>query len=344
MRYRVSGAHQVSGDDVIIIVEAEDPLRAEHFVRRQNVLVSNIEALRATSSGSDCAGAAGGGSNAQVENPNVVLAIVSFLIPLVGVILGSVFVSKSRSLDKRTGNVCFLASIGGMLAGALIFGVILSSAFELNQTVALGTPKGPPEHKMNSLEEVLERARNSEEPGPSPLPKLRRERPKVQPKEMKHQSRFVRNIDAYGELNGLAGIAHLSRRTDQMLPRTITSSPREAYMEMRILVENTRPDAVYIDASTAKLTLIGGYAIHPWRGEKIAGSSTNEPTIIELKGRDISTERASRVELRRGEHCVISVCFRMQQGPMNEEEALSYCDCLTLNVSALGRFDLRLEF
>ena len=66
------------------------------------------------------------------KNPNVLLGLLSFIIPIVGLILGAIFVSKSRSDDKYTGKLCF----GLAVAGIVLFTVLLIvCAVEVGETI-----------------------------------------------------------------------------------------------------------------------------------------------------------------------------------------------------------------
>ena len=56
-------------------------------------------------------------SAAEGDNPNFLLALISFFIPLIGFILGIVFVSKAKEHDKTTGSVCLIASVVGFIVG-----------------------------------------------------------------------------------------------------------------------------------------------------------------------------------------------------------------------------------
>ena len=56
---------------------------------------------------------------ANVKNPNGILGTISFLVPLIGFIIGIVFVVKAGFEDKRTGKICLVASLVGLVVGVV---------------------------------------------------------------------------------------------------------------------------------------------------------------------------------------------------------------------------------
>ena len=51
------------------------------------------------------------------------LILLSFLIPLAGVIVGAVFLSKEKAEDQATGKACLLWAIIGFVTGVVLFAV-----------------------------------------------------------------------------------------------------------------------------------------------------------------------------------------------------------------------------
>lgn len=56
------------------------------------------------------------------KNPNLFLSIVSFLIPMVGFIIGIFFIIKPNQADKSTGKRCLGWALAGSIFGSIIFG------------------------------------------------------------------------------------------------------------------------------------------------------------------------------------------------------------------------------
>lgn len=56
------------------------------------------------------------------KNPNLFLSIVSFLIPIVGFIIGIFFIVKPSQTDKSTGMRCLGWALAGSIFGSIIFG------------------------------------------------------------------------------------------------------------------------------------------------------------------------------------------------------------------------------
>ncbi len=61
-------------------------------------------------------------------NPNILLGALSFILPIIGLILGIVFVSRPRPVDKHTGKLCFGWAVGGIILFVL-FSIVCSVAF-----------------------------------------------------------------------------------------------------------------------------------------------------------------------------------------------------------------------
>jgi len=55
------------------------------------------------------------------KNPDALLAVVSFFVPLIGFILGIVFVIKPSQVDKNTAKRC----LGWALTGSIVWGIII---------------------------------------------------------------------------------------------------------------------------------------------------------------------------------------------------------------------------
>lgn len=55
------------------------------------------------------------------ENPNLILGVLSFFIPVVGLVMGLVYITRSKIKDKATARICFSAG----LAGFIIWGVVI---------------------------------------------------------------------------------------------------------------------------------------------------------------------------------------------------------------------------
>jgi hypothetical protein len=55
------------------------------------------------------------------QNPDALLAVASFLIPLAGFIMGAIFLSRDHPTDRATGRVCLTAAIVAIAAGFLLW-------------------------------------------------------------------------------------------------------------------------------------------------------------------------------------------------------------------------------
>jgi hypothetical protein len=62
------------------------------------------------------------------KNPNLFLSIVSFLIPMIGFILGVFFIIKPSRMDKSTGMRCLGWALAGSIFGSVIFGTLVERA------------------------------------------------------------------------------------------------------------------------------------------------------------------------------------------------------------------------
>lgn len=58
------------------------------------------------------------------KNPDGFLIWVSFLIPLAGIIIGAIFVSKPKQAEKDTGSACLIAAVIGFFVGSVIIGLM----------------------------------------------------------------------------------------------------------------------------------------------------------------------------------------------------------------------------
>jgi uncharacterized paraquat-inducible protein A len=61
-----------------------------------------------------------------VANTDGFLIWISFLIPLAGIIIGSIFVTKSNQAERNTGSACLVAAIMGFFIGIVIIGICYS--------------------------------------------------------------------------------------------------------------------------------------------------------------------------------------------------------------------------
>lgn len=59
------------------------------------------------------------------KNPNGLLGLISFLIPLAGIIIGSIFISKPNKVDRDTGEHCFALAILGFIVGVILLYMLL---------------------------------------------------------------------------------------------------------------------------------------------------------------------------------------------------------------------------
>jgi hypothetical protein len=62
------------------------------------------------------------------KNPNLFLSIVSFLIPMIGFIIGVFFIVKPNQVDKSTGMRCLGWALAGSIFGSIIFGNLVERA------------------------------------------------------------------------------------------------------------------------------------------------------------------------------------------------------------------------
>lgn len=71
------------------------------------------------------------------KNPDSLLQVVSFLVPLIGFILGIVFVTKTSQVDKNTGKHCLFCSLAGLIAGGIIFAIWMDRINENIETTCI---------------------------------------------------------------------------------------------------------------------------------------------------------------------------------------------------------------
>ena len=64
----------------------------------------------------------------EKEN-NVFRYVISFLIPLVGYILGAILLSKDNAADKSVGKNCIILGIVSAIIGGVITAIFVSSMF-----------------------------------------------------------------------------------------------------------------------------------------------------------------------------------------------------------------------
>lgn len=62
------------------------------------------------------------------KNPDGLLAAVSFFLPLIGFILGIIFVTKPGQVDKNTGKRCLGWALGGFILGSIVIGIWMGMA------------------------------------------------------------------------------------------------------------------------------------------------------------------------------------------------------------------------
>jgi len=76
------------------------------------------------------------------KNPNALLGTVSFLLPVVGWILGIIFVTKDDTEDKRTGKICLLASFAWLVGAITVFLLyfVVAIAMRISEPEALVFP------------------------------------------------------------------------------------------------------------------------------------------------------------------------------------------------------------
>jgi len=71
------------------------------------------------------------------KNPNLFLSIVSFLIPMVGFIIGVFFIIKPGPADKSTGKRCLGWALAGSIFGSIIFGNLIANAINYSPKGAM---------------------------------------------------------------------------------------------------------------------------------------------------------------------------------------------------------------
>jgi hypothetical protein len=57
------------------------------------------------------------------NNQDSLLAVVSFLIPLVGFIIGAILISKPDQVSKDTGGKCLRWALFGLIVGSIVTGI-----------------------------------------------------------------------------------------------------------------------------------------------------------------------------------------------------------------------------
>jgi hypothetical protein len=62
------------------------------------------------------------------KNPDLLLSIVSFLIPMIGFIMGVFFIIKPNRIDKNTGMRCLSWALAGSIFGSILFGTLVERA------------------------------------------------------------------------------------------------------------------------------------------------------------------------------------------------------------------------
>ena len=65
---------------------------------------------------------------ATKRNPDLFLSIISFLIPIIGFIMGVFFIVKPSQADKNTGMRCLGWALAGSIFGSIILGNLLERA------------------------------------------------------------------------------------------------------------------------------------------------------------------------------------------------------------------------
>jgi hypothetical protein len=60
------------------------------------------------------------------KSPDTTLVIISFLIPLVGFIIGAIFISKPSKADKKTGESCLIWATISIIVGIILWGMLLA--------------------------------------------------------------------------------------------------------------------------------------------------------------------------------------------------------------------------
>lgn len=63
-------------------------------------------------------------AGAPARNHNGCLSLISFLIPLAGIILGCLFLAKDAEEDKKTGWICMVCALIGLVWGAVLIALL----------------------------------------------------------------------------------------------------------------------------------------------------------------------------------------------------------------------------
>jgi len=58
------------------------------------------------------------------ENPDLLLGMLSFLVPILGLIMGLVYVTKNRQKDKKTARLCFGFGLLGFIINFWILSIL----------------------------------------------------------------------------------------------------------------------------------------------------------------------------------------------------------------------------
>ena len=59
------------------------------------------------------------------KNPDLLLSVVSFLVPMIGFVMGVFFIIKPSRMDKSTGMRCLGWALAGSIFGSIIFGTLV---------------------------------------------------------------------------------------------------------------------------------------------------------------------------------------------------------------------------
>jgi hypothetical protein len=67
------------------------------------------------------------------KNPDLLLSILSFLIPIFGLIAGVIFIARPEGINKRTGHRCLKYAIAGFISACIIIGMIWGIAVKIEK-------------------------------------------------------------------------------------------------------------------------------------------------------------------------------------------------------------------
>jgi len=65
-------------------------------------------------------------SRLKTDSPDTALIIISFLIPLAGIIIGAIYCSKPKQADKKTGESCLIWAVIGIVSCILFCALLFN--------------------------------------------------------------------------------------------------------------------------------------------------------------------------------------------------------------------------